>query len=409
MIRILAATWSRRLAGGAEVYLSRCLTGLARERCALALACEQDAPLTRPLMPLPAGVQTFDLGASSLPAIRAWRPDVVFSHGLLDPAFEDQLLEMAPGVFFGHTYYGTCISGEKTHKLPVVQPCGRSFTAACLALYFPRRCGGLSPVTLVRDYRRQRRRLASLQRYGGIITASEHMRREYERHGAAGGRVHVIPTTDPAAAEPCAPDDAQRHAGRTVRLAFVGRMERLKGGEHLLRALPAVASALSTPIHLTLAGDGPARARWEALAATIGSARRDVTCEFPGWLGAPAVDAVIGASDVLVVPSLWPEPLGLVGGEARRRRVAVVAYASGGIPEWLREGIEGCLAPGNPPTVRGLQEALVRCIRLFAGRPKSPCASGRETGLPAAHVHAVLRVLEQTARAGSTRPAAQGV
>ena len=64
------------------------------------------------------------------------------------------------------------------------------------------------------------------------------------------------------------------------------------------------------------------------------------------------------------MPSLWPEPFGLVGPEANRHGVPVVAFATGGIPEWLHDGVNGCLAPGDPPTAAGgLADALIRCIR----------------------------------------------
>jgi hypothetical protein len=43
--------------------------------------------------------------------------------------------------------------------------------------------------------------------------------------------------------------------------------------------------------------------------------------------------------------------------------VPALAFALGGIPEWLEEGVNGCLAPGDPPTVDGLSDAIVRCLR----------------------------------------------
>ena len=128
-------------------------------------------------------------GEGAIERIRRWSPDVVYAHGLLDPELERQLLASAPAVLFAHGYYGTCISGQKTHRLPFVQPCDRVFGAACLALFYPRRCGGLSPLTMGREYARQRARNALLSHYAAVMTHSEHMRREFTRHRAAGGRV----------------------------------------------------------------------------------------------------------------------------------------------------------------------------------------------------------------------------
>ena len=64
--------------------------------------------------------------------------------------------------------------------------------------------------------------------------------------------------------------------------------------------------------------------------------------------------ALLAQSDLLVLPSLWPEPFALVGLEAARHRLPVAAYAVGGIPDWLTSGENGYLAPGDPPTVDGL-------------------------------------------------------
>jgi glycosyltransferase involved in cell wall biosynthesis len=59
---------------------------------------------------------------------------------------------------------------------------------------------------------------------------------------------------------------------------------------------------------------------------------------------------------------LWPEPFGLVGIEAGCLGVPAVGYAVGGIPDWLIAGESGELAPGDPPTVDGLAEAMVRAL-----------------------------------------------
>jgi glycosyltransferase involved in cell wall biosynthesis len=63
------------------------------------------------------------------------------------------------------------------------------------------------------------------------------------------------------------------------------------------------------------------------------------------------------------MPSLWPEPFGLIGPEAGLSGVPSAAFAVGGIPEWLRDGVNGHLAPADPPSAAGLAEAIVRCLR----------------------------------------------
>src|SRR6202034_271377 len=67
-------------------------------------------------------------------------------------------------------------------------------------------------------------------------------------------------------------------------------------------------------------------------------------------------------ADLVAVPSLWPEPFGLVGIEAGCFGVPAVGFAVGGIPDWLIPGQTGELAPADPPTVEGLAEAIVRAL-----------------------------------------------
>jgi glycosyltransferase involved in cell wall biosynthesis len=408
-MRILIATWSRRQVGGTETYLGRIVPLLADANHAVAFGYEVDEPEGRPSIPVPAGVETFQFRASALDPVRAWKPDVIYAHGLLDQDVEEELLGIAPGVFFGHSYYGMCISGDKTHKLPMIQPCGRKFGPPCLALYFPRRCGGLSPLTMIDDYARQRRRLSLLRRYGAAVTHSEHMRRELARHGAAGGRVFKVgfaggvrvPEGQGATGQSANVQSVERQsaddpsANSTARLVFAGRMDRLKGGDYLLRSLPPLRGRVKRRLHVTMAGDGPERQRWERLADDVMKKTTDVAIEFPGWLGRDRLVALLDESDALVMPSLWPEPYGLAGIEANQRGVPVVAFANGAIPEWLTEGVNGCLAPADPPTVSGLADALLRCLTPAESDPSlRDGARRRGHATPdAVHVTALVDVL----------------
>ena len=62
-----------------------------------------------------------------------------------------------------------------------------------------------------------------------------------------------------------------------------------------------------------LAGTGPAEAWLREKAAAEGLGERVV---FTGWLGADALEALYALASVVVFPSMWNEPFGLVGLEA---------------------------------------------------------------------------------------------
>ena len=160
------------------------------------------------------------------------------------------------------------------------------------------------------------------------------------------------------------------------RLLFVGRMDKLKGGQVLIEALPTIRSGVDRNIELAFVGDGPDRNRWQRAAAKVESESQGIHIEFKGWLEKSKVTLAYAESDLLVVPSVWPEPCGVVGVEAGLYGIPAVAFRVGGIPDWLHSGENGFLAPGTPPTTAGLADAVVRALapenyqRLCAGARK---------------------------------------
>lgn len=380
-MRIAIASWNRRKVGGVETYLGSVIPELHRLGHTLAFLFELDQPADREQIPLPIGVPAWcvsDLGAEcALTALRDWNPDLIYSHGLLDPNLEARLLAIAPAVFCAHSYYGTCISGAKTFKFPVVTPCSRRFGWQCLMHYYPHRCGGWSPVTMVREYRRQSERLELLRCYKAIVTLSDHMAAEYIKHSYPSERIYIlIPPLglggilEAGASSEASGMSTQIDNSLAVdqsrpywRLLFLGRMDFWKGGHLFLDALPRVAACLDQPLRITFAGDGPERRAWERHAQRVKDQARGLDIEFVGWSEGREREALLADSDLLVMPSQWPEPFGLSGPEAGLHGVPAVAFAVGGIPEWLSHGVNGYLAPGNPPTSAGLAEAIVRALR----------------------------------------------
>lgn len=359
-MRVAVVTQSRDRVGGVEAYLQALLPALAH-RHAVAFCSASSTTTDRGAIILPTGVPALTTDPSEtdpLKALRTWGPDIIFAHGLEDPAIEADLLGIAPSIIVQHTYSGTCISSSKTQLWPVAVQCERRFGPACLALYFPRSCGGTNPLTMARLYLTQSARLRTLQRAAAVVTLSNHMADEMRRNGVPADRVHVV-------APFVAPDAGRASNTRgdgTCRLLYLGRLERLKGVKYLLDALQRVSTGLMRPLQLIVAGDGAQRQALAEQAAQIVRTNPRIDIQFPGWQDDERRARLFAEADALVVPSIWPEPFGLVGLEAAAAGVPAVAFASGGIPEWLRDGENGCLAPARGARVDLLAKAILRCV-----------------------------------------------
>jgi glycosyltransferase involved in cell wall biosynthesis len=267
---------------------------------------------------------------------------------------EQALQEAYASALYVHNYDRTCATGRKCHMLPQVKSCTRVLGPGCLVLHYPRRCGGLHPATMWRQYRHHSALNARLLHYQSVLVASRHMLGELVRHGVSEDKILLapLPTTDvlPGSAPPA----FKRLTGRIV---FAGRLTDIKGAAYLIQAIPKAEHKLGRGLTVSIAGNGPERVALEREARRLG-----VTVEFAGWMRTAQKVELMRGADLVAVPSLWPEPFALVGIEAGCLGVPAVGYDVGGIPDWLIAGQTGELAPGNPPTVDGLAETIVRAL-----------------------------------------------
>ena len=401
-MRVLVVTQARDRVGGVEAYLEAVLPALAARHavafCSAASAISERGPIA-----LPPGVAA--MTTDSLEALAAWRPDVTLANGLEDPALEAAVYRLAPVVAVQHTYHGTCISSSKTMAWPSAQACSRPFGPACLAQYFPRRCGGLNPLTMVRLYETQRLRLETLKQAAAVIAFSSHMGGELVQNGISRERVCVVPPFVAVPARRRGLDDARQvdgeRGGSQRRLLYIGRLEPLKGVDRLLHALTYVASALDSAVHLDIAGDGAARPALERLARAIAGADPRITIAFEGWQGAAGRSRLLSRTDAIVVPSIWPEPFGLVGLEAAAAGVPAVAFATGGITDWLQDDHNGCLADAAGSHPESLARAIVRCVGEPAVRERLSAGAARAAARWSldAHIARLTEILSSVAPA----------
>jgi alpha-maltose-1-phosphate synthase len=126
-------------------------------------------------------------------------------------------------------------------------------------------------------------------------------------------------------------------------VVYVGRITRQKGLPYLLRA----ARSLPPEAQLILLAGAPDTAEIgaevEALAAELRDTREGVVW-IQAMLPKREVIQILTHSTVFVCPSIY-EPMGIVNLEAMACETAVVATATGGIPEVVADGSTGLLVP----------------------------------------------------------------
>jgi len=172
------------------------------------------------------------------------------------------------------------------------------------------------------------------------------MQRELEEHGIASEPL-ALPVAGPGRA-------FERKPSRDPHFVFCGRLSVEKGVPLLVRAFARLHARMPLA-RLTIVGDGALRNEVES--AVLACGLHDAVT-LTGWLDSAGVDRQLETAWALVAPSVWAEPLGMVGPEAVIRSVPVIASSIGGFAETIEDEVSGLLFPnGDEPA---LHRALER-------------------------------------------------
>jgi glycosyltransferase involved in cell wall biosynthesis len=170
-------------------------------------------------------------------------------------------------------------------------------------------------------------------------------------------------------------------------------MTTLKGGHVLVNAAALAAQRLGRPVNVIMAGEGPQKESWRALAASL-----HVPLELTGWLALEDRSRVYARAAIAVMPSLWPEPFGWSGLDAAALGRPAIAFDVGGISEWLTDGVNGRLVAADEGS-EGLAHAIAsmldqpgECERMGQGALE---VSQRMS--PGAHVERLEAIFQRAA------------
>jgi glycosyltransferase involved in cell wall biosynthesis len=270
-------------------------------------------------------------------------------------------------------YLGRCLPYHLTHYAAGVGRLGRA------------RVRGAALVAWVDNRVRQR----ALGRVEGLIGVSRGILGVYPTR-LIGPRARVLPNLPPPVA---VPSDALARAARerlgvgsAPLVLYAGKLSIGKGTPVLLESLDRVAAAVPG-VRFVLAGKGD---------MAIPS-RPDL--HVAGVLPQAELFALYRAADVIVVPSVWPEPLSRVLLEAMRIGRPVVATAVGGTREAVEHGVTGLLVPRLDP--EALAKAVIELLLDPERRARMGEAAARRAATAFDEERLVATLLEIYREAGA--------
>lgn len=141
----------------------------------------------------------------------------------------------------------------------------------------------------------------------------------------------------------------------TILVGNIGLFWPVKGQEFLIRAMARIEEKKrKNPIHIVLVGRGENEDRLRSLAQELDIREK---IHFLGWR--KDIPNILQALDIYVQPSL-SEGLPLAVVEACAAGLPIIASNVGGIPEIIRDNIDGLLVP--PANEQAIAEAIVKLL-----------------------------------------------
>lgn len=206
--------------------------------------------------------------------------------------------------------------------------------------------------------------------YTSIIAVSEAVKQEYAAAGCDPDRIEVIyngidarfldtPRSSSETDKQGTPDE--------IGLIYVGRLCDEKGLHIILQALDALVNEQGrSNLHLNVFGEGD-EAYVKGLHAFLNEKGLSEHVTFHGKVSQEQLIREYDRSTIMLIPSIWKEPFGLVVAEGMARGLPVITSNLGGPAEIVTHGVNGLLTePGDVQAVAAFIAQLADDVALRA-------------------------------------------
>ena len=357
--------------GGTEEYIALTTSALKGRGVRSHLVCgvvsgtlSPDLESVHVVEGLAARVPRPGTGEAVAAVVAALDPDVIYVHNVFDPAVVSALAAVSGRgmlLWYVHDHYLTCLSELRWRR--DVGSCPHRLGNGCLAAIDAGHCVLRYPGhSYARaDVERRTTLSRSLGAVDAIIVVSGYMRALLrDAQPDLDGRLHLLsrPIRQPA---------NLRRRRRTrpqdpAVVSYAGRITAEKGLAVVIDALGA--ARCGAPVELRIAGVIEDHRYWshcQQRHAVATAANPGLTISYLGHLDYDATDELFQHSDIVTVPSQWPEPLGAVALEAMSAGTAVIASSVGGLIDTVVHDHNGLHA--TPGDVQSWAKALTTLLQ----------------------------------------------
>ncbi|MCL0063182.1 glycosyltransferase family 4 protein [Peptococcaceae bacterium] len=253
--------------------------------------------------------------------IESFKPDIIYVHNILDHRIISSIKEAKRGkvIWYCHDHYFYCLT-----ELKIIddKPCNFVFSDTCIKNISDGRClkrYGL-PDDIHSLFEERKKLLESASLFDHTIVISEYMKQTLLKNMPFLTKISLVPR------QVKIPEKVSRAYDYVL---FAGRFVKEKGVHHAIEAMCFVTSK-NIKLVIVGSGDESYMKRCAQLALELKKAS-NVNIEFVGSVPHEKMTHFYSKANVVVMPSIFPEPFGMVAAESLAHAVPVVAYDSGGI------------------------------------------------------------------------------